>query len=241
MSTRGSSEARRDAVVRQVTAPAARAECYSAREIHRRVHLVRELRKSLPPEEMQAIESALPRGLLGGFEAFADRIDAANTRVAASHPKRLRLLAKVMDLPFTVHQELMILSEHDPFKRPVSRDFGRAYGLGVKPADRPMVALEVDAAMRLVRLLVLLSRAAEQKFPVSVLLWLLGLLAGEFVAPPATEPLQNAPPARRARPPGRLVVAGPRVARAPGRRVPRSSLQRGPGWAVRVRGNAVAA
>lgn len=236
MSTRGSSEALRDAVVRHVTAPAARAECYSAREIHRRVHVVRALRVSLPPEEMQAIEAVLPRGLLGGFEAFADRIDAATTRVAARHPKRLRLLAKVMDLPFTLHQELMILSEHDVFKRSVGRDFGRAYGLGVKPADRPAIALEVDAAMRLIRFLVLLSRAAEQMFPVSVLLWLLDLLAGEFVAPPASDPVQNAPPARRARPPGRLVVAGPRVARAPGRRVPRSSLQRGPGWAVRVRG-----
>ncbi|GLZ29386.1 hypothetical protein Lesp02_15760 [Lentzea sp. NBRC 105346] len=231
-----------EAVVRELTAPAARAECYSAREIYQRVHLLRALRASLPPEEMQAMEAALPRGLLGGFGAFVDSSDAANRRITESHPKRAKLLAKVMDLPFTIHQDLMILSEHDVFKRSISRGFGRAYGPGVNPADRPVIALEVDAAMLLIRFLALLSRASRQKFPTSVLLWLLDLLVSSELASTVTaEPVQNAPPARRVHPPGRLVVAGPRVARAPGRRVPRSSTQRGSRWAVRVRGNALAA
>jgi hypothetical protein len=174
--------------------------CYSAREIRKA------LRESGPEEA--------PRGLIEGFKAFVASDKTARTRLAGNHPKRRRLLDRAEDLPFTVHQELMQLRPESVFTSEAKDALVHPWHS--EPSDRAKMADEAETALLLVRFLTLLLLAAGQTHPFMVLLVLSRLLEEKQTSQnSATWPAPQNRPARVVKPPGQLVLAEPRLARAP--------------------------
>jgi hypothetical protein len=174
--------------------------CYSARDIR---HALREA----DPEQA-------PRGLLEGFKTFVERDGMARARLAGNHPKRRRLLAGTDDLPFTVHQDLMQLGPESLFT-PEARD-ALVHPWHLEAEEGAGTASEAEAALLLIRFLTVLLFAAGRTHPFVVLLVLSQLLDQDRPAPiEATGRTPEQRPARTAKPPGQLVLAEPRLARAP--------------------------
>jgi hypothetical protein len=174
--------------------------CYSAREIRKA------LRETSPEEA--------PRGLTAGFKAFVASDKTARTRLAGNHPKRRRLLDRAEDLPFTVHQELMQLRPESVFTSR-ARD-ALVHSWHLETVDRAKMADQAEAALRLVRFLTLLVLASGRTHPFIVLLVLSQFLNEKRMSQnSATWPAPRSRPARVMKPPGQLVLAEPRQARAP--------------------------
>lgn len=173
---------------------------YSAQDIR---HALREA----DPEQA-------PRGLLEGFKAFVERDGVARARLAGNHPKRHRLLAGTDDLPFTVHQDLMQLGPESLFT-PEGRD-ALVHPWHLEAKEDAGRASEAEAALLLIRFLTVLLFAAGRTHPFVVLLVLSQLLDQDHTAPiAATGRTPEKRPAGTVKPPGQLVLAEPRLARAP--------------------------
>ncbi len=174
--------------------------CYSARDIR---HALREA----DPEQA-------PRGLLEGFKAFVERDGMARARLAGNHPKRHRLLDRAGDLPFTVHEDLMQLGPESVFTSE-ARD-ALIHPWHLEAPERAGAAGDAQAALLLIRFLTALLLAAGRKHPFVVLLVLSKLLGHQYMPPiTAMWPALEKCPARTVKPPGQLVLAQPRPARAP--------------------------
>jgi hypothetical protein len=174
--------------------------CYSARDIRRAL-------READPEQA-------PRGLLEGFKTFVERDGKARTRLAGNHPKRHRLLDYTDGLPFTVHEDLMQLGPENLFT-PEARD-SLVHPWHLEAPDRARTAGEAEAALLLIRFLTVLLLAAGRAHPFVVLLVLSRLLDQDpkaLIRATCHSPKQR--PARTVKPPGQLVLAEPRSARAP--------------------------
>ncbi|KAA2267005.1 hypothetical protein F0L68_00250 [Solihabitans fulvus] len=221
MVARGSTEIDVDSARRRVLASAADPECFSAREIRLKVHALHDLRTALPTEQHQTIEAELSRGLILGFETFVEQDDAARSRWAGNHPKRRQLLDRTGDVPYVVHEDLMLLTDKSAFSARVGEDIVYPPMRWTNVEERAALARRLDIALRLIRFLTLLALAAKRKLPVALLLELFRLLRADWLVPkPTASPGANTPPVRVTRPPGSAVLAEPRVARAPGRGAP---------------------
>jgi hypothetical protein len=173
---------------------------YSARDIR---HALRE-----------ADPGQAPRGLLAGFKAFVERDGMARARLAGNHPKRHRLLGRADGLPFTVHQDLMQLGPESVFTSE-ARD-ALVHPWHLESEEGSGTASEAEAALLLIRFLTVLLFAAGRTHPFVVLLVLSHFLDQDHPAPiAATGPTPEERPARTVKPPGQLVLAEPRLARAP--------------------------
>jgi hypothetical protein len=141
-------------------------------------------------------------------------------RLTANHPKRLTILARAGDLPWMTHWELLRRAAKAVDTTGLTRPVEISWAPSTPAVERAAIQAEAAALARVVAVLVLLSMAGRHKYPAAVLLallWALGILS---VAPrPVVRPAANAPPPRTVAPPGRLLVAQPCVARAPGRGV----------------------
>ncbi|WP_337821152.1 hypothetical protein [Amycolatopsis sp. A1MSW2902] len=199
--------------------PAARGHCYSALEIRRSMRAVQVAREQVPADEQRALEDELPHGLLGGFEAFVRRESAAVGCLTASHPKRRRMLAAAETLPYTLFEDLLGQSPKGVLAARW-QDFMGGQWLWGGPADQQTIADEVKDVLQVMRFLAVLLLAAQLKRPAMSLLMLLRLLSLEVVNQArAVERVGIVHLTRATRPPGRLVLATPCVARAPGRGV----------------------
>lgn len=174
--------------------------CYSARDI-------RQALRELDPEQAS-------RGLLEGFMAFVERDGIERARLAGNHPKRRSLLDRTDDLPFTVHQDLMQLGPESLFTAEARDALVHAWHL--ETPDRAGMTGEAEAALLLIRFLTVLLLAAGRAHPFVVLLVLSQLLDQDCIAPiTATGRTPEKRPTRTIKPPGQLVLAEPRLARAP--------------------------
>ena len=154
------------------------------------------------------------RGLVAGFHAFVDRDEIARARLAGNHPKRHRLLDRADDLPFTVHEDLMQLGPDSVFTR-AARD-ALVHPWHLENSDRARLAGEAEAVLLLIRFLIRLALTAGRTHPFVVLL-VLSRLLDRTCTPPASAmwPAPEKRLVRAVRPPGQLVLAEPRPARAP--------------------------
>src|SRR5438067_9513210 len=149
MSARGSSTDTGWITQRELVMPAARNECYSAREIYQSVRAIRAMRKACAADERQALEQQLPRGLVGGFEAFVERDGALTARLTGNHPKRRKLLDCAEDMPFTLHESLMELSPRRALT--IEKISGCFWHQETSFADRAAIVNEAEAALLLIR------------------------------------------------------------------------------------------
>lgn len=212
-------------------------DSYSVGEIRRTVANLRALRvtQAEPPDE------GWPRGLAAGFEAFVERDDRIRARITAGHAKRLRLLRRADDLPYTVQEDLFVLSGK-ALTTATPQDLGItvSYYPGSSRAQQEKVISDAEAVIQLIRLLLFWAALGARKYPTALRALLLLIFGPRLVPHLPTWPVSNAPPPRTQHPPGRLVLAEPRVARAPGRRWSLAAVvQRGPRRAVRAWGSAL--
>lgn len=188
--------------------------CYSVGEIRRAVSGLRAFRRV----QAENPDAEWPQGLAAGFEAFVDRDDRARARITAGHAKRRSLLRRADALPFTVHDDLFALSDKElAFATPRNLGVTASYRPGASRAQQQKVVGDVEAVIRLIRLLLMLAALGARTYPAPLLALLLWIFGPQSVVSLPTWPVSNAPPLRVKRPPGRLVLAGPCVPRAPGR------------------------
>jgi hypothetical protein len=201
------------------------------------------MRLALSDDLYAAALTEIPRGYTEGFAALDARYEAQSMRTAGNHPHRLRMLNHIEDLPYTSYESLL---QHGRTRFSASDrvEVDADWDHDTTTAERAAIHAEVTAATQLLTVLVLLSLAERNKHPLAALmtlLWSLGLL---IIGPNTTTepPTSNCRSTRAERPPGRLVVAEPRLARAPGLGVSlalhRSEGRYGP---CAFRGNAIAA
>lgn len=199
--------------------PAARRNEYSVREIRQSTRAIGAALDPLTEREQREFKDQLPRGLLGGFEAVLKIADEAVNRLAGNHHKRRELLAALEALPFTSHQELLALSM-ERLRRMTPKDLAslRSADVHLSSTEKQAIAEGAEAALLLVKFLAILAFAARRRFPSSLPLFLLFLLIGTSVAAAraTARPVPAPAPVCVTRPPGQLVLAEPRVARAPG-------------------------
>ncbi|GAA4552680.1 hypothetical protein [Amycolatopsis samaneae] len=200
--------------------PAARRNEYSVHEIRQSTRAINAALESLTEREQREFKEQLPRGLLGGFEAVLKFADDAADRLAGNHRKRRELLGAMEALPFTSHEDLLRVSpEH--LRRATLKDLSGLFSADAYMSNVEMEAIveDAEAALLMVKFLAILAVAARRIFPASLSLLLLFLLIStSFAAGEAAARLVAAPaPVRVTRPPGQLVLAEPRVTRAPGR------------------------
>ncbi|ONI85688.1 hypothetical protein ALI22I_28405 [Saccharothrix sp. ALI-22-I] len=182
--------------------------------------------------------------MAAGFEAFVQRDDRMRARIAAGHAKRRRLLKRADDLPYTVQEDLFALSTLSSKAlasiTPQELGITTSYYPGSSRAQQEKVLSDAEAVIGLIRLLLFWAALGARKYPAALRALLLLIFGPRFVPHRPTWPVSNAPPPRTRHPPGRLVLAEPRVARAPGRRWSLAAVvQRGPRRAMRAWGSAV--
>ena len=192
-------------------------DCYSVGEIRRAVSGLRAVRRM----QSEAPDAEWPRGLAAGFEAFVQRDDRARARISAGQAKRRKLLRRADDLPFTVQEDLFALSGK-ALASTTPQDLGvtTSYSPGSSRAQQEKVVRDAEAVIQLIRLLLFWAALSARTYPAALRVLLLWLVGPQLVPHLPTWPVSNAPPARAQRPPGRVVRAEPRVARAPGLRRP---------------------
>ncbi|WP_410599164.1 hypothetical protein [Amycolatopsis sp. lyj-90] len=200
--------------------PASQRSGYSVHEIRQSTRAINAALEPLTEREQDEFKERLPRGLLGGFEAVVKFADDAVDRLAGNHGRRRKLLDAVEALPFTSHEDLLGTSS-ERLRRATMKDLPGLLAAGVHTSSAEKQATSVDAetVLLLVRFLAILALTAQRKFPTSLsLLMLFLLVALRLTTGSAAARLLSAPaPVRVTRPPGRLVLAQPRVTRAPGR------------------------
>jgi len=225
---------------RRLAVPSSRTpDCYSVGEIRRAVSGLRAARRM----QTEAPDADWPRGLAAGFEAFVQRDDHARARISAGHAKRQKLLSRADDLPFTVQEDLLALSGK-VLASTTPQDLGitTSYSPGSSRSQQEKVVSDAEAVIHLIRLLLFWAALSARKYPAALRTLLLWVVGPQLVLHLPTWPVSNAPPPRTKHPPGRVVLAEPRVARAPGRRRSLVAVMpRGSRRAVRAWGSAVVA
>ncbi|MDX3656266.1 hypothetical protein PV646_03000 [Streptomyces sp. ID05-26A] len=213
-------------VARVLAGPAQLGFCYSADEIRRKAAYWRKASAGLSAERREALLAETPRGQVDGFLAQVEQWDRERARIAGRHRHRERMLHPAGGLPWTEFGQLIF---HNPksiltAERPAFR-----HSAGNLQYTRPDLLAALDRlaedTLRIVRVLLLLSLTALRRYPTELLLILLWLITGMATARRTAGwlPVLKRPP-QVVRPPGRLVMQGPRVARAPGRDGPSLSL-----------------
>jgi hypothetical protein len=173
--------------------------------------------QTLPEVEYQEILDLLPDHYVEGLVAQDKQFDVEKARLAANHPKRIKMFDRVEDLPWIDHWSLLRSAARATSPTGLITDRDISWHSDTPAEERAAILAEAAAMMQLLTVLFLLSMAGRHKYPgalLLVLLWALGVLP--LVPNPVVPPSTTARPMRVLRPPGRLVVAGPRVARAPG-------------------------
>jgi hypothetical protein len=226
----------------RVAGPARLGFSYTAGEIRQRAALIRELRAKLAPKQYDVVLAKIPKGYAEGFLAKDEQYRRERHRVAGQHPRRLRMLDRAERLPFSEFEDMIYQTATTVFRRELPEvAVGRGtFAIDHQDEHEALVDLAAET-MRLMRLLLLLSLADRRRYPAVVLLILLWLLTEVAIATRAAcWVVATSQPVRVTRPPGRVVVAGPRVARAPGRNGPSLSMAaRAEAGCARIRGNAV--
>jgi len=227
--------------VNKLTGPARRNDCLSAREVRQRAAAARSMADVLTMDQHQAVLDELPQSYIEGLVAMDRRYESETARLVGNHPKRIKMLASVEGLPYPSHWDLLCRASKAISTTAIGNDLDVYFRRDTVLAERAAIRSEAAAMVRLLTLLVLLSLAGRHKYPSTLLLALLWALGSVHItAHPVASALVSERPAQVLRPPGRLVLAEPRMARAPGRGVSLCSSQRGPRRAVCVRGNALA-
>jgi hypothetical protein len=175
---------------------------------------------TLPEDQHQAVLDQIPPGYVEGLVALDRRYESEKARLADNHPKRLKMLNSVEDLPYLSHWELLSSATTMALTPGTATNMDISWHRDTPLAERAAIRDEAATMVRLLILLILWSLSGQHKYPGVVLLallWALGALSitPSTVVPPPT----STRPARVLRPPGRLTLAEPRVARAPGRGV----------------------
>ncbi|MBP2323778.1 hypothetical protein JOF56_004163 [Kibdelosporangium banguiense] len=228
--------------VDRLAGPAGLGFSYSSREIRQRAALVRRLRAELTPEQYEAVLGEIPKGYAEGFVGKDDQYRRERNRLAGSHPRRLRMLDRAEGLPFSEFEDLIYHTADTIFSAtpPDVASYWVTYESDQRQQREALARLAADT-LRLLRLLILLSLADHRRYPTTLLLLLLQVLSGMAIAMHVVcWPVPASTPVRVTRPPGRVVVASPRVARAPGVGGPSLSIAaRAGAGCARTRGNAV--
>ena len=204
----------------KLTGPARRNGCLSAREVRQRAAVARTMALTLPEDQHQAVLDQIPTGYVEGLVALERRYESEKAQLAGNHPKRLKMLNGVEDLPYLSHWQLLRRAAKASLTPATASNMDISWHRDTPPAERAAIRAEAAAMVRLLILLILWSSSGQHKYPdmaLLALLWALGALSimpSQVVPPPA-----SARPTRVVRPPGRLALAEPHVARAPGRGV----------------------
>lgn len=196
----------------------ARQGSYSAGEIRGAVRMLRAWQRSNPGVANPGPGDGWPSGYVAGFKAFVERDDKARAGLAGNHPKRLELLHRFEDLPYTLHEDLYRLARMSPEELLTAASDSFSCEIEVRSYESGHVAVtaELKAMLRLLKILTLLALTSKRKYPTVLLLALCWVLTAQWTAPTSAESAPNAPPPRVTRPPGRFTLAEPRVTRAPG-------------------------
>jgi hypothetical protein len=221
MLSRGDSE-NAVAVGRPPSPPSpARGGGFSAGDIRTATRKLDAWKRANPSADEPGPDDGWPRGYLSGFKTFVVRDDRARGELAVRHGKRLELLGRVESLPYTVHEQLISMALLEPKKLLAATPESLSYLCGIPSYDPDHASMVADLAIMLplLKLLALLAATTDREYPVTLLLALSWLLAMEWRVGTASCPVPDEPPPRTLRPPGRLVLAEPHVARAPGRGV----------------------
>jgi hypothetical protein len=184
--------------------------------------------------------------MAAGFEAFVQSDDRARARISAGHAQRRKLLKRADDMPYTVQEDLFALSmlsgKELASVTPQELGITVSYYPGSSRAQQEKVISDAEAVIGLIKLLLFWAALGARTYPAVLRTLLLWIVGPQLVLHLPTWPVSNAPPSRVKRPPGRLVLAEPRVARAPGRRRSLAAVvPRGLRRAVRAWGSAVVA
>ena len=222
--------------------PARRNGSLSAREVRERASVARRMALALPEDQYQAALDQLPHHYVEGLVALARRYESETARLAGNHPKRMKMLAQAEELPYLSHWDLLRRAAEADSTSRLTGELDISWHRETTPAERDAIRAEAATMMRLLVVLVLLSLEGRHKHPGAVLRALLWVLGGLSSTPGSVLPPTTACPPRVLRPPGRLVLTEPRVARAPGQDVP-LVVHRSEGHVglCAFRGNAVAA
>jgi hypothetical protein len=196
----------------------ARAGEYSAGEIRAAMRMLGAWKRANPQEGDPGPEHGWVRGYIPGFEAFVTRDNAARDRLTARHGKRLALLEGAEFLPYTAHQELIAhaLSRPETLLTATVEDILYLCDVPSYTEDYAAMVAEMAVMLRLLKVLALLAGTTGRRFPNLLKLTFLLALAMQPQAQAPVRSIPCEPPPRTQRPPGRVVLSGPRVARAPG-------------------------
>jgi hypothetical protein len=200
-----------------LSGPAVLGEVFSAADIEHRAALVRRLRAEFSAEDFEAVLAQVPIGYIEGFEAHDDHFRQGRSELAGKHAQRRRLLDRAGALPYLTFKELLLLTVETVFTVEPS-EIVLDDGVEFLSADERAARLAETAMMlQIVRLLTLLSQRDREKYPSAAPLIFLALIAKLLLARRASAWQGEASrPIQVTRPPGQAVLAGPRVARAPG-------------------------
>lgn len=196
----------------------ARAGEYSAGEIRAAVRMLGAWKSANPEQDDPGPEDGWVRGYIPGFQAFVTRDDDARDKLTARHRKRLALLDRAEFLPYTAHEELVALALSKPEKLLTATVKNLRYLCGVSPYEKhyAQAIAELSVMLRLLKVLALLAATTGRSFPSLLKMTFLLALAAQPQARVPARSDRDEPPPRVQRPPGQLVLSGPRVARAPG-------------------------
>jgi hypothetical protein len=200
----------------------ARAGEFSAGEIHSAMRVLGAWKRANPQQGDPGPEDGWVRGYLPGFKAFVARDNEARERLTARHGKRLALLDGAQFLPYTAHEQLIALALSEPETLLTAAVEDILYLRDVPPYAEhyaEMVA-ELSMMLRLLKVLALLAATTGRSFPSLLKITFLLALAAQWQAHEPARSARDEPPPRAQRPPGQLVLSGPRVARAPGAACP---------------------
>ncbi len=213
---------------------ARRNHCLSAREVRQRSAEARAMALALSVVEHQAVLDQLPPNYVEGLVALDKQSQSEKARLAGNHRQRIKMLDRVEDLPWCEHWDLLRRAARAAGPTGISANPDISWHRDTPAAERAVIRAEVATMTRLLIVLFLLSLAGRHKYPGALLLMLLWALGVPSIVPsPIAPPSAGVSPMRVLWPPGRQVLAGPRVARAPGMACPSLSIAAGatPGWA----------
>jgi hypothetical protein len=202
----------------RLVGPPQRNGCLSAREVRHRAAVATTMALNLPEDQYQAVVNQLPHLYVEGLVALDRRYGSETTRLAGNHPKRIKMLEQAEDLPYLSHWNLLRRATEAATR--LTGELDISWHRDTMSAEQKAIRAEAAIMMRLLIVLVLLSSADQHKHPGAVLMALLQAFGALVMTPDSILPPTIARPPRVLRPPGRLVLAEPRVARAPGGGVP---------------------
>lgn len=208
-------------VDKRLLPPQSKRSEHSAGEMHLTVRIQDAWRREHPGAGDPGPEDGW-NGHLAGVVQFVEHDIRLRAQLAHNHRHRLDLIGQVEDLPFRLHHQVirLALARPDELLRATSSRF---YVDEDEP-DRAGIIAELEATLRVLKLLTLLGLAAGLRYPVAALLLLHWVLHTSPVVPWSTPFADKWLPPRVSAPPGQRVLAEPRVARAPGGLLPLLSI-----------------